>query len=75
MPITVEAMNLAQGRPLASHDGQCPTKCQMVWLGLRGRRDTEEGCQGKSEEEDGLGWIGTVRLVGLELQGVHLLLN
>lgn len=50
-------------------------KCQMVWPGLQGSRDTEEGCQGKFEEEDGLGWIGTVRLVGLELQGVHLLLN
>lgn len=50
-------------------------KCQMVCLGLQGSRDTEEGCQGKFEEEDGLGWNGTVRLVGLELQGVHLLLN
>lgn len=39
------------------------------------RRDTEDGDQGKLEEEEGLSWRDSVVLVGLELQGGHLLLN
>ena len=75
VPTTGEDVNLPQGRPPASRDGQGPMRCQKVWPGRQGRRDTEKGGQGKFEEEEGLGWSDTVGLVGLEWQAVHLLLN
>lgn len=56
VPTTGEDMNLPQGRPPPSRDGQGPMRCQKVRPGRQGGRDTEKGGQGKFEEEDALGW-------------------